>query len=207
MAGNGRDRFNWFLFMIGYFAAGYLLVNWISARRNFFFDVSIWLDRAIPFIPIFIFGYILVYLSIVLAYLVLKDSEDWRRIVVSFLFSTTLAYIIFLAFPVHMDMRPNLISETNLSANITRLYYLIDLPYNCFPSLHVTYPMLATLVAWRKHNVMRYVFAVMTMIVAVSVVMVKQHYLADVIGGLANAILGFWFAANFFGKTFKPLSV
>lgn len=207
MAGsNGRERLNWFLFMAGYFAAGYLIINWISSRRDSFFDVSVTLDREVPFVPVFIFGYILVYLSVVLVYFVIKDMDDWRRVVVSFLFSTTLAYLIFLLFPVRMDMRPLIENPADVSNAVARFYYFIDLPYNCFPSLHVTYPTLATLVAWKNHRLMRWIFAVMAVVVAVSVVLVKQHYLADVVGGFVNAVLGFSLAIFFCRRT-KPLSV
>jgi len=192
MSGGRQNRLNWFLFMIGYFAFGYTTINWISSGRSLFFDVGFGWENSIPFVPAFIFGYILVYLSVLLVYLVIRDPDDWRRVVVAFMISTTLSYACFLAFPVAMTMRPDLSGLTGFSAEITRYYYIIDLPYNCFPSLHVTYPTLATLVAWRNHPIMRWVFAAMTAIVAVSVVLVKQHYIADVVAGFASAALCFW---------------
>jgi len=192
MNGERWHRFNWFLFMIGYFSFGYLTINWISSRRTSFFDVSLAWENGIPFIPVFIFGYILVYMSVLLVYLVIRDMEDWRRVVIAFLLSTSLSYAVFLLFPVKMTMRPDLTGLSGLSAMVTHYYYIIDLPYNCFPSLHVTYPTLATLVAWRGHPIWRWIFAAMAVVVAVSVVLVKQHYVADVLAGFANAGLCFW---------------
>lgn len=192
MKGESWHRFNWFIFMIGYFTFGYMSINWISSRRTAFFDVGFGWENDIPFVPAFIFGYILVYLSVLLVFLIIRDSDDWRRVVTAFMISTTLSYACFLTFPVAMTMRPDLSGLTGFSAAVTRYYYIIDLPYNCFPSLHVTYPTLATLVAWRNHNVMRWVFAAMAVVVAVSVVLVKQHYIADVVAGFANAAFCFW---------------
>ena len=200
-----RHKFNWYLLMIGYFAAGYLSINWVSAQRTTFFDVAFPFEQAIPFIPVFIFGYILVYASILFIYTVIDDYADWRRVVGVFFLSTTLAYAIFLLFPVRMTMRPDLAELTGFSAAVTRFYYLIDLPYNCFPSLHVTYPTLATLVAWRHHRTWRWVFAAMALVVAVSVVLVKQHYLADVVAGFLNAGLCFWVVVKLESR-FKPLN-
>jgi membrane-associated phospholipid phosphatase len=40
------------------------------------------------------------------------------------------------------------------------------------------------------------VFAAMAIIVATSVILVKQHYLADVAGGFANATLCYWMAVK-----------
>lgn len=191
------EKRNWFLFMIGYFTAGYLTINVISSHRSDYYNVATAFDRAVPFVPAAIFGYILVYLSILLVYLIIKDMRDWNRAVISFIFATTLAYAIFLLFPVRMDMRPDLSGLTGISAEVTKFYYIIDMPFNCFPSLHVTYPMLATIIAWRNHTTMRWVFAAMTIVVAVSVVMVKQHYLADVVAGFANGSLCYWLTVKF----------
>lgn len=192
-----REKLNWFLLMVGYFTAGYLIINRISAGRAEFFDVGVPLDASIPFIPVFIFGYILVYLSVLLVYFIINDMDDWHRAVVAFFTASTIAYVFFLILPVRMALRPDVSSLSGFSEVVTRLYYVIDLPYNCFPSLHVTYPAMATLVAWRNHPRMRWIFAVMTLIVAVSVVLVKQHYIADVIGGFANGIFCFWLTVKF----------
>lgn len=191
-----REKLNWFLFMIGYFTAGYLAINWFSQARYNFFDVSFGFESSIPFVPVFIFGYLLVYLSVGLIYVIVDDMEDWHRGVIAFLTATTLAYVIFLAFPVKMEARPEIwqVTGSSVSAAVTRFYYYIDAPYNLFPSLHVTYPTLATLVAWRNHTRMRWVFMAMAIVVAVSVVLVKQHYIADVVAGFANAGVCFAFA-------------
>lgn len=191
-----REKRNGFLFMLGYFTFGYLAVNWLSQHRAGFFDLSLPFEHQIPFVPVFIFGYILVYFSVFLGYLVLKEWQDWQRAMTSFVLATTVAYIIFLLLPVRMSMRPELAGLTGISNTVSRFFYLIDLPYNCFPSLHVTYPTLATLAAWRHHRAMRWVLLAMTLVVATSVVLVKQHYIADVVAGFINAGLCFWVAVR-----------
>ena len=189
-----RRKFGWFLFVLGYFVVGYMIINWISRSRDSFVDVSIPIDYSLPFVPAFIFGYILVYLSIVLIYVTINDIESWGRSVVACTLATTIAYVVFLTIPVRMDMRPDLVASGGINVAITRFYYAIDLPYNCFPSLHVTYPALATLLTWRDHRVMRWVFLAMMLIVAISVMLVKQHYIADVLAGFVNAGICFWVA-------------
>ena len=192
--GEKREKRGWFLFMAGYFAVGYMLINRVSQSRSGFFDVSMSFEGDIPFAAIFIFGYLAVYLSVVTAYLVIDDMEEWMRTVRSFLIATTIAYILFLAFPVKMEMRPELTAGGGISEWATRLYFAIDLPYNCFPSLHVTYPVLATLIVWRTKPVMRWIFLAMATTVAISVILVKQHYIADVVAGAANAAAGLYLA-------------
>ncbi len=187
-----RLKFGSFLFVLGYFIVGYMIINWVSSSRTFFIDVSIPADYALPFVPAFIYGYILVYLSIAFIYFTIDDIESWGRVIISCGLVTSVAYLIFLIVPVHMDMRPELVHSSGINAFVTRLYYFIDLPYNCFPSLHVTYPALGMLLTWRDHRRMRWIFFAMTVIVAVSVLLVKQHYIADVLAGFLNAFICFW---------------
>lgn len=197
-----RAKLAWFLAMIGYFTVGYLAINWFSQTRSHYFNPAFAFERDIPFLPEFIFGYILVYGSVLLIYFVIDDIDDWYRGVITFLAATTVAYIIFLLFPVHMVLRPEIsdVMGTSFAAALTRWYYLIDAPYNLFPSLHVTYPTIAMLVAWKHHRVMRFVFMAMTFIVALSVVLVKQHYIADVVGGFLNASICYAFAVRLEGR-------
>lgn len=190
-----REKLGWFLFITAYFAGGYLLINQITAGRDAFLDVSFALESKIPFVPEFIFGYAFVYFNVLIACIVIDNRQEWHRLVVSFILATTIAYTVFLAFPVKMELRPDISGLTGPSIAVTRFFYMIDMPYNCFPSLHLTYPMLATLVSWRSHRVMRWFFALVTILVAVSVVLVKQHYIADVIAGLANGAICFQLAA------------
>lgn len=194
------EKLGWFLFMVGYFTFGYLAINWFSQTRTYFFDPSFGFEGSIPFVPGFIFGYLLVYLSVVLIYFVIQDMDDWHRGVITFLSATTLAYLIFLVFPVRMEMRPEIweVTGSSFAGAVTRFYYYIDAPYNLLPSLHVTYPTLAMLVAWRRHHIMRWVFMAMSLVVAVSVILVKQHYIADVVAGFANA--GFCFAFSVYAE-------
>ncbi len=182
----------WFLAMIAYFVVGYLLINWLTLGGARFVDVSIAVDRAIPFAAPFILGYLLVYGSILIVFLAIDDASDWRRTVIGFFLATTVAYAFFLLLPVRMKLRPELAGVPGWAAVLTRAYYAIDLPHNCFPSLHVTYPTLAALLVWRHHSRLRWVLATMALVVAISVVLVKQHYIADVVAGFVNAGLCFW---------------
>lgn len=182
----------WFLLMSVYFLGGYLAINWLSHNHLSPTDVSTAADRAIPFVPVFIFGYMLAYIAPLILFATIKYSEDWYRTIVGFFFATTVAYLFFLILPVKMEFRPDLSGKTGFFVTVTRIIYSIDRPYNCFPSLHLTYPALGTLVTWRNYKVMRWIFAVITVIVGVSVLLIKQHYIVDVIAGLANAVLFFW---------------
>jgi len=189
-----RQKTVWFILMLAYFGLGYMLINRIMQGRAHFFDVSMGFESAIPFVPEFIFGYCLVFLSVFLAYLVIDDMDVWMRGIRAFAIATTLAYIFYLAFPVRMDLRPAFVEGHGFVAWATGTYFKVDLPYNCLPSLHVTYPALVTMLVWPCHSRLRWLFLAMALTVSVSVILVKQHYIADVIAGIANASLCYWLA-------------
>ncbi|MBN1282578.1 MAG: phosphatase PAP2 family protein [Proteobacteria bacterium] len=187
----------WFASMIAYFALGYALLTKISQGSERFFDVSMGFESQIPFVPAFIFGYLLVFLSVSLAYIVIDDMDEWMKSARAYFISTTIAYILFFLFPVRMDLRPVIETATGLTEWGAQLYFSIDAPYNCFPSLHVTYPVLAVIAVWGRYRRLRWLFAAMALAVSISVVMVKQHYIADVIAGMANAGLSYWLAVAY----------
>jgi membrane-associated phospholipid phosphatase len=64
-----------------------------------------------------------------------------------------------------------------------RVAYSIDPPYNCFPSLHVAYAFVSALTCSRVHRGVGFVALLWAVLIAVSTVFTKQHYVLDVIGG------------------------
>ncbi|OQA62212.1 MAG: PAP2 superfamily protein [bacterium ADurb.Bin270] len=189
-----REKRFWFAIMLAYFGIGYMATNWIASIGSRFYDFGMSFENSIPFVPVFILGYACVYGGVFLAYAIIDDIEDWRRAVITFFTATTICYAFFLFMPVKMTMRPPVESLTGIYGAITSAIFAIDLPYNCFPSLHVTYPVFITLVSWRNHRVMRWVMLAMAIIVAVSVVLVKQHYIADAVAGIFTALFSYLFA-------------
>ena len=95
-----------------------------------------------------------------------------------------------------MTLRPDLSASSGVMNFLSHLYFLIDQPTNCFPSLHVAYPTAATWAIWKSAPRWRLPFIVMTLIVAVSVVLVKQHYILDAVVGCLSALLICFLTSN-----------
>ncbi len=106
-----------------------------------------------------------------------------------FFLGTTIHYLFFIFYPVKMVWRPEITNPSNVFEWLAKFIFSLDNTYNCFPSLHVAYPTLATFLSWRFVPRMRYLFFLMTVITALSVVLVKQHYLLDAVAGVMVAIL------------------
>lgn len=186
-----KEKRNWFLFLVGYFSAGYLGTNHFASQSSHFHNVAFSFEQNIPFIPEFIIGYAGVYVAIIVAYFVIGNIRDWRRTVVSFILTMTAAYVIFLAFPVQMTMRPDVTGQSGFFIWLTKLFYNIDKTANCFPSLHVASPTLAAIALWNNHRKTSIAMFFVAAIVAISVLLVKQHYIADVFAGAILAAIAY----------------
>jgi len=173
----------WFFVLVAYFVVGYLGTNYLNLFRDYYYNVALPFEENIPFIPFFITGYTSVYLGLMLVYAVIDDYTVFKRTVTFFLIVSTVHLVIFLLFPVKM-VRPDLTNSNGVMNMLTHYYYLIDNPVNCFPSLHVAYPFAGTLVLWNYKRKWGYLLAVMTAFIAVSVVLVKQHYIVDVVAAV-----------------------
>jgi len=182
----------WFIGINTYIATSYLLVNWLNANRAHYYNVELPFEGNLPFIPIFILGYSMVYLSAILLYFILSNYDYYIRTVQAFFLLTTIHLVFFILIPVKMLLRPDIPDGGGLFDQLTTFYYWIDMPQNCFPSLHVAYTFLATCAIWDYNKNWRIPYLLTTIIVSVSVLLVKQHYALDVVGGLITAPVVWW---------------
>jgi len=74
-----------------------------------------------------------------------------------------------------------------------QLMYSVDARWNAFPSLHVANPWLVSLLALRERRVAPVSVTLLAVALAISVstLLIRQHYLLDVLGGFALAVLVF----------------
>ena len=84
-----------FVLLTGYWIVCYLGCNWLNAYRGVTYDVSFLFERDIPFIPSFILGYGLVFVSIILLYALSDTIKLFHRVWVCFFILSTGAFIIF----------------------------------------------------------------------------------------------------------------
>lgn len=149
------------------------------------------LDRAIPLVP----GWMLVYGSlyvfvIVLPLLVVRDRPLIRRAMQSYLLVMLLSYSIFLLYPTPAP-HAGTVSGDGFAAWTLRVLYSIDAPYNCFPSLHVAYSFVAAFACRRVHRGVGNAALVWAALIGVSTLFTKQHYVVDVIAGVAAGCLAY----------------
>lgn len=150
------------------------------------------LDRAAPFVPAAMLVYVSHFALLPLA--LLRVSErTFPRAVGAVLAGSALSNVVFLAWPTAF---PRAAAPEGAFAPLFAFIAAVDTPANCFPSQHVG---LALVAAWalREDGVRWSRLALAwAAAVAVSTVLVKQHYAADVAGGLALAALSWRLSAR-----------
>ncbi|MBI4125107.1 MAG: phosphatase PAP2 family protein [Deltaproteobacteria bacterium] len=175
--------------LVVYFVFGYLPIADWNAARGIYHVVGVPWEERIPFLAPFILGYSLVYGSVFLIYWIIPSRDVFKKMAWGFFWVTTVHYVLFVLFPVKMIWRPEIIEANNFFDWLARFIFSLDNTYNCFPSLHVAYPTLAAVLAWRFVPKHRWLFISLTLLTAVSVVLVKQHYIADAMAGAVVSIL------------------
>jgi membrane-associated phospholipid phosphatase len=183
----------------------YRLTNeWVALRGQY--TIVKWpLDDLIPFCRWFVLPYYAWYLQIAgtMLWLVFVRRTDrlYLRLTVSIVLALFLSCLVFVVFPTHVP-RPDLVGDDNLT-HLVRLIYQADQPYNCLPSLHVAISGLLAL-AWRIMGPRRWWFqlsnVLLLILICLSTVLIKQHYLPDIPSGLAVTWLS-WILA---GRIIRP---
>src|SRR5262249_40872373 len=126
------------------------------------------------------------------------DLEFFKKVVGSVALCVSLHFLIFLVFPVEYRLRPEVNADQGWAYLLVDFYYWLDLPFNCFPSLHVSNVFLVSFFMQRFTKGMGWILFPLSTLVAFSVVLVKQHYVADVVAGF---FMGWFVYRQVFGET------
>jgi membrane-associated phospholipid phosphatase len=172
------------ILMVTFYTVGYLGINRINGFRNHYYDVSLWFEKDIPFVPVAIIGYSFVFVLVALLFLLIDNMPDFWDMFIRFFNMSLLCFIIFLIFPVRMDLRPEVIMADDWITELVSFYFWIDHPYNLFPSMHLSGSFFSAFYCMRRGPIIGWIAMIMAVIVGVSVVLLKQHYIMDVVAGL-----------------------
>lgn len=172
-----RHKLTIFLYW-GPFIAIYQIVNRWPLREPMELPFT-WLDRAIPFVP----ELLPVYIAYVPFYWwTIGRSEDdvqLNRMFYAAHLQLLLSVPFFVLFPVRMPVEDFYPAVAVSWADAVWRWF--DEPNNCFPSLHVSNSLLMMYFNWRRPHRVAYLAGSVAIIA--STVLVKQHYVVDVVGG------------------------
>ena len=149
------------------------------------------LDRLLPLVPTsaLVYGALYAFL-IVLPVFVLQQEELIRRTVWAYITVWSVAYVCFLLYPT-VAPRPDTVMGDGFAVWGLRFLYDADPPRNCFPSIHVAHSFVSALACHRVHRTLGLVAMSCASLVALSTLLTKQHYVADVIAGIFIAVVAY----------------
>lgn len=149
-------------------------------------------DQMIPFVPWMVWPYVFWYLFVAFPFFWFgwRDGPAFTRYCAFLYGGMVSAYIVYLLFPNGQGLRPALEAlGSGWDADILRWLYSHDSPQNVNPSIHVI-DTLAVWIALSRDGVLgekcwfRVVLAGLSLAIIASTVLVKQHSILDVFGGL-----------------------
>ncbi len=170
----------------------YLLTARYSAGASGGRGVPTFLDDWVIFWPPAIWLYCMYYPFPVAVFFAPPSLGDFKRALAYLGIQNLLAYIVFVAFPVFMK-RPA-VEPVGLSQSMVHFMYntLDRYPGNCFPSLHVSVSCGTALIVLEHVPSWWWPAAIMAAAISASTVLVKQHYVLDVVSGLFVAVTTWW---------------
>lgn len=172
-----------------YFALFYFGVQRVSLFEIGIVSSTIF-DELTPFDPRWTVVYQSLYLCLPLPWLC-RSARELRRYVVGFFLLTAPAFFVFFVFPTS-GPRPAAMPDHFLYQTVVAY----DRNVNAFPSLHVALTVYTLCLAFRlrPRRAVKAVMILWTSLVVYSTMATKQHWMADVVAGVALAL-----AADYFG--------
>lgn len=152
------------------------------------------LDDMIPFCEWFIIPYYFwfVFLIGMLIYSFFFDIPTFRKYMWFIIINYSIAALIYFVFPNMQEFRPlsrEEIGRDNLLIDVAFFLYGFDTNTNVFPSMHVSGSFAVLFSAWHSKHFsawyFRIPFLIVTVLISLATVFLRQHSILDVIGSLA----------------------
>ena len=190
----GKDKARYFLLFVILNFAAYFTIQYLTATHQYDFLVEF--DRMVPLMPQFIW----IYHSIIpISFITMIFVIDRRELFFTAFWSCVLAAVIlcicYILFPSFYP-RPE-IEVSGVSSYLLKVTHMFDRPNNTFPSGHVTFTWLMFWAA-RESKMAKQIdffgslYLLWAIGVSMSTLVLKQHYLVDVISGIVLSFCSFY---------------
>lgn len=183
----------WPIFLILFFI---LERVWI---RDYYYPVSSVLDDYIPFCEYFLIPYLFwfVYLVLIHIYTGIYDVKSFEVMMQFIIISYLMSLFIYIIFPNCQELRPLNVERDNIFTRFLKYFYQFDTNTNVCPSIHVVGSVGVMLAAWHSKDFhttgWRILFAVVTFLISVSTLFIKQHSIVDAFAAIPVCIITYIF--------------
>jgi len=161
----------------------YLPLN--KRKSKYYWKIKI--DDKIPLIPIFIIPYLGYFLYIIFTIVTLWGTSHINSFFISYMIAYVIAGLFWYLFP-NGVIRPKITSK-DVFSKISKFIYDIDDDTNGFPSAHIFATIICSYFLYINFPQFIFLLLFVSLLITVSTVLTKQHYLVDILGGIFVAYL------------------
>lgn len=168
---------------------------------NEFHIIHTALDEKIPFVELFVIPYLLWFgfITFTALYFFFTDQTGFYRMAAFMITGMTVFLIISTIYPNGQILRPTEFARDNIFVDMVRHLYEGDTPTNIFPSIHA-YNSIGVHLAVRnserlkKNRLAQHGTFVLSVLIILSTIFLKQHSILDVIGAIVLAVPAYYLA-------------
>ena len=157
--------------------------------------VHVSLDDMIPFLPVFVIPYVVWYVYVPggMLYNFFVDKNAFCKQILSVISGMAISIIIFCIYPTTVDFRPSAEGD-GFFLWVCRLLFSNDKPVNVLPSMHCFEAVIIHLTAFRNEKLRRNITLrigsiILSVLICLSTVFIKQHSVVDLVSGVALAYI------------------
>jgi membrane-associated phospholipid phosphatase len=190
---NQKNKYPAGIIMISVACALYMASNHYHFLEPHLLPMT-WIDRNFPFIPQTVFIYISEYVYFLLIYLTCKDMVNTNKYLYAFIGLQLTSVIIFWVWPTTYprDLYPLSQNLDPITLHVFASLREADTPANCCPSLHVSTVFLSAYIFLNEQREKFPLFMTWGLLIALSTLPTKQHYVIDLVTGAGMSILAYW---------------
>ncbi|MBQ7485791.1 MAG: phosphatase PAP2 family protein [Oscillospiraceae bacterium] len=152
--------------------------------------VDDWIPFREEFLIFYCFWYLLVFVSAV--YFLLYDVDSFKKLHVFLLITQVVSVAVYIIYPTRQDLRPASFERQNFLTALMANIYAADTNTGVCPSIHVAYSI-AIASVWLKYReasrLWKAFIAVITVLICLSTMFVKQHSFVDVVAAAALCLV------------------
>lgn len=187
--------------VIACYALCYMMAfRYLEQRQVFGFHVvHTVFDDMIPFCEYFIVPYLLWFPYMVGAVLyfifINKNKHEYYQLSFNLMMGMTIFIVISYVYPNVQHLRPETFARSNVFTSLVSMLYQADTPTNVLPSIHVFNSLAIHLAidsceALQNKKWVRHASLMLTILIVLSTMFLKQHTVVDVCLGVTLALFG-----------------
>lgn len=171
----------------------YLYLPLNRRRSKYYWKINF--DNKIPFVPVFIIPYVGYFFYSPVAVILLWNTKYIYAFLITYSLSYILAEIFWYFVPNGVKRMP--IAKKDIFSRFTSFIHLHDDDTNGFPSAHVITSIICSYFLALAFPQSLIIIWTISFLICISTVLVKQHYILDVLGGILFSIVSIMLVSLF----------